>query len=473
MKLKTPMSSPFIHDDFLLETKQAKWLYHEVAETLPIIDYHCHLPPKDVAEDRRFSNLAEIWLEGDHYKWRAMRANGVAETFCTGNAEPYDKFLAFVRTLPYAIRNPLYHWSHLELKRYFEVDVILSPENAKEVWNHVEQKLKSPEFSARGILKKFQVEMVGTTDDPADALVWHEKIKADNLRTKVFPSFRPDAGFLLNDIEAWNKWLEKMSATSGIVIRDFESYLEALDKRHDDFDKMGCRLSDHGLQSAIFEKCSQKEAAVIFDAFRKSGKITPLQSEMFATFVLERIAKRNAQKGWVMQLHIGAIRNNRSFFFKTLGRDCGCDSIGDPSSATKLSKFLDQLDQQDSLPKTILYNLNPADNYIFASMIGNFQDGKTPGKLQYGSGWWFLDQLEGMTWQLNALSTQGLLGRFIGMLTDSRSFMSYPRHEYFRCLLCNLLGQDMARGHLPDAPELFAPVVKGICYENAKNYLSL
>lgn len=464
---------PFIHDDFLLETQQARRLYHEVAAGLPIIDYHCHLSPKDVAEDRRFTNLFDIWLAGDHYKWRAMRTAGVPESHCTGDAEPYEKFLAFARTLPLALRNPLYHWSHLELKRYFNIEVLLDESSAEEIWQQAQDVLQSPDFSARRVLRQFRVEMVGTTDDPADPLPWHEQLAGENLPVRVLPSYRPDPAMQVADVVAWNAWVDKLALTADTRIDSAQTLLEALKKRHHAFDALGCRLSDHGLECALYAPCTDAEATLIFKKTRDGTQPDARETEQFGTWILQHIGRWNAESGWAMQLHLGALRNNRTLLFNQLGRDIGCDSIGDAPQAQKLSAFLDSLDREGMLPKTILYNLNPSDNYVFATMIGNFQDGKTPGKIQYGSGWWFLDQLDGMRWQLDALSTQGLLGCFIGMLTDSRSFMSYPRHEYFRRLLCNILGDDMARGLLPDDHQRIAPLVKNICYDNIKKYLHL
>lgn len=467
------MTQPFIHEDFLLETAQARRLYHEVASDLPIIDYHCHLSPQELAQNKRFENLFEIWLAGDHYKWRAMRANGVDEAYCTGDAEPYEKFLAFAKTLPNALRNPLYHWSHLELKRYFDSDVLLDANSAPKVWETVNEQLSQPTFDTYHILKTFKVEMIGTTDDPSEPLPFHEQLQTSDLATRVLPSFRPDPVMVFDDLSHWNRWVDKLAQTAQTTIQDFGDLLAALKKRHDAFDELGCRLSDHGLEAPVFAPCEDACAARIFKQARAGEAISTEASEQFATYILSTIGRWNAARNWTMQLHIGAIRNNRSKLFHSRGRDIGFDSIGDAPMAKKLSAFLDALDQQDALPKTILYNLNPSDNYVFATMIGNFQDGKTAGKIQFGSGWWFLDQLEGMRMQLDALSTQGLLGRFVGMLTDSRSFMSYPRHEYFRRLLCNILGEEMQRGLIPDDHDLVSELVRNVGYYNAKNYLEI
>ncbi len=466
------MKKSFIHPDFLLNSTEARTLFHDYASECPIVDYHCHLPPKDVALDRKFANLYEIWLEGDHYKWRAMRTNGISENLCTGDADPYEKFLAFAKTVPHTLRNPIYHWSHIELKRYFDIDVLLNENTAHEIWEETKRKLASPELSAQGILKKFNVQMVGTTDDPADSLEWHESIAKAGIPTRVLPTFRPDMAFGFQSIVGWNVWIDKLSQTSGIHIKNVATLLQALHKRHDDFAALGCRMSDHGIEQAVYEPCSDVQAGIIFDKARSGQKINLSDFEQFATYILQHTARWNAQKGWVMQLHIGALRNNRNALFKKIGKDIGCDSISDAPQGRALSSFLDSLDDKSELPKTILYNLNPADNYLFATMIGNFQDGSIPGKIQFGSGWWFLDQLEGMEMQINALSNLGLLSRFVGMITDSRSFMSYPRHEYFRRLLCNILGRDMATGLIPDDFTLVGEMVRRICFLNAQKYLN-
>lgn len=461
----------FIHPDFILDNAAARTLYHEFAKAMPILDYHCHLSPEDVATNRTFANLYDIWLAGDHYKWRAMRAAGVAETYCTGEAEPYEKFLAWARTVPQTLRNPLYHWTHLELKRYFDIDTLLNAESAREIWEEANRQLARAEMSAHGILKRFRVELVGTTDDPADPLDHHAAIARSDLATRVIPTFRPDKAFAMKDVQAWNAWIDRLSSAANMEISGVSSLLQALRKQHDLFGEHGCCLSDHGLETPPFISCTDVEAARIFDQARSGNLPNPTQQEAFATCVLQHVARWNCEKGWGMQLHIGALRNNRSWVHRHLGSDAGADSIGDHTHAEKLAALLDSLDREQALPKTILYNLNPADNYVMASMIGNFQDGSIPGKLQFGSGWWFLDQEEGMRWQINALSSQGLLARFIGMLTDSRSFLSYPRHEYFRRILCNLLGGDIETGRLPDDMALIGAMVQDICYHNAHRYL--
>ena len=463
----------FIHDDFLLHNEAARELYHGYAKEEPIYDYHCHLPPVDVASNRRFDNLAEIWLEGDHYKWRAMRSDGVSEELCTGDADPFDKFLAWCRTVPHTLRNPLYHWSHLELKRYFDIDLLISEDTAKEIWEEANRKLKEDELSAHGILKKFKVKVVGTTDDPADSLQYHRQIRDLDLEAAVAPTFRPDKALAVDQPEALNVWIDRLEQASGREIKDFSELLEALKKRHDYFHKLGGRLSDHGLERCFFAETSEAEASRVFKDAVEGKAATPQEKEKYAFYLMREVGRWNAEKGWAMQLHVGAMRNNNTRLLKELGPDTGFDSIGDFPQAQKMSRFLDSLDSTGQLPKTVIYNLNIADNYAMATMIGNFQDGSVPGKMQLGSGWWFLDQKEGMEDQLNALSQLGLLSRFVGMLTDSRSFLSYPRHEYFRRVLCNLLGADMESGEIPRDFDLVGDMARNICFANAKNYFGV
>jgi glucuronate isomerase len=464
---------PFIHEDFLLSNDAARRLYHQFAAAEPILDYHCHLPPQDVAANRQFRNLFEIWLEGDHYKWRAMRANGVPERFCTGDASPREKFDAWVRTVPQTLRNPLYHWTHLELKRYFGIDELLNEGSADRVWETANAALATPELSAHGILGKFHVKAVCTTDDPTDDLACHKAIAASGLATKVFPTFRPDKALNVHLPELFNPWVAKLAAASNNEIRTFLDFVEALRQRHDFFHSMGGRLSDHGVNHAFGEFATDSEAAAIFDRARKGQAATPDEQRRFAGNVMLLFGRLDAEKGWTKQLHIGARRNNNTRGFQQLGPDTGFDSIGDWPQADAMGSYLDALDRENALPKIVIYNLNPADNYVMATMIGNFQDGKIAGKVQLGSGWWFNDQKEAMQWQMNALSNCGLLSKFIGMLTDSRSFMSYPRHEYFRRVLCNLIGHDMEAGEIPNDDALVGPMVKNICYANAKNFLGL
>jgi glucuronate isomerase len=461
----------FIHDDFLLTTPAARSLYHELAAPEPIFDYHCHLPPKDIAENRQFRNLHEIWLEGDHYKWRAMRANGVPERFVTGDASPEEKFRAWARTVPYTLRNPLYHWTHLELLRYFGISELLDEESAGRVWAAANEQLAQPGFSTQGIMKKFRVTHVCTTDDPVDDLRHHAAVANAGIETKVLPAFRPDAALNVQRPEAFNAWLGKLEAAAGTEVRSLSALLDALRSRLDFFHAQGCRLSDHGLERCYAEFPPESEAAAIFDRARGGTAAAPAEFERYAAFLMLFLGQEYARRGWTMQLHLGALRNNNARLLRELGPDTGFDSIGDFPQGVALSAFLNRLDSENTLPRTIIYNLSPADNYVIAAMIGNFQDGSIPGKIQLGSGWWFLDQKEGMEWQLNALSTQGLLSRFVGMVTDSRSFMSYPRHEYFRRVLCNLLGQDIARGEIPDDPALLGPLVRNVCYANARDYM--
>jgi len=464
--------TPFIHEDFLLQTKTARRLYHEYAAPQPIIDYHCHLPPKDVAENRRFNNLFEIWLEGDHYKWRAMRSNGVKERFCTGDAEPFEKFKAWAATVPHTLRNPLYHWTHVELKRYFGIEELLNEDSAQRIWDQAGEKLATDELSAHGILKKFKVEVVGTTDDPTDDLAHHVAIAKLGLGTRIIPTFRPDKALNVHQAEAWNKWVGALEKVSGKSITKLSDLVDALKQRHDFFHSLGGRMSDHGLERCFASFASDTEIAAIFDKARAGKTVTPDEREKFATFIMVSVGRWNAEKSWTMQLHLGARRNNNARLFKSLGPDTGFDSIGDYPQVDALATFLDRLDQENTLPKTILYNLNPADNYAFATMLGNFQDGSVPGKLQLGSGWWFLDQKEAMEWQMNALSNLGLLSRFVGMITDSRSFMSYPRHEYFRRVLCNLIGRDVENGEVPDDDSLLGPMIQNICHGNAAKFVN-
>jgi glucuronate isomerase len=463
----------FMHEDFLLQNRTARRLYHHFAEPEPILDYHCHLSPKDIAENRQFKNLFEIWLEGDHYKWRAMRSNGVAERFCTGAAEPFAKFQAWAATVPHTLRNPLYHWTHLELKRYFGIEELLDEESAARIWKKANEQLATPELTTQGILKKFHVTTVCTTDDPVDDLRYHKAIAASGLSTKVLPAFRPDKALTVHQPAAFNEWVKRLEQAAGDKLSKFEEFLEALRERHGYFHAQGCRLSDHGLNHCFADVCSPKAAAAIYTKARRGQAASPQEHGQFAAFMMLFFGKLDAERGWTKQLHVGALRNNNTRLLRQNGPDTGFDSIGDFPQASSLSAYLDLLDRENALPKTILYCNNPADNYVFATMIGNFQDGTIPGKMQMGSGWWFLDQKEGMEWQLNALSNLGLLSRFIGMITDSRSFMSYPRHEYFRRVLCNLIGRDIENGEIPNDETLVGTMISNICHANAKQYLGL
>ncbi len=461
----------FIHDDFLLGTKQARALYHTYAEREPIFDYHCHLSPQLIADNHQFADLAEVWLGGDHYKWRAMRTNGVAERFCTGDATPREKFQAWAETVPHTLRNPLYHWTHLELKRYFGVDVLLNGNTAEKVWKQANAKL--PKLRVHDLLTNSKVAVVCTTDDPADPLDLHRKIAASKLKTRVYPAFRPDKAIAVGNPVAFNAWVDKLAATANVTIKTFDDLLGALKKRHDDFHAAGCRLSDHGMETALSESCTHAQAKMVFDAVRGGRVASAEEALRYGSYLMFEFGRWDAARGWTKQLHLGAIRNNSSRLLAQLGPDTGLDSIGDFPQARALARYLDTLDATNQLPRTIIYNVNPVDNYVFGTMIGNFQDGSVAGKLQFGSGWWFLDQKEGMEWQMNALSNLGLLSRFVGMLTDSRSFVSYPRHEYFRRVLCNLLGGDMARGEIPNDLKLVGGMVGNICFGNARNYFNL
>lgn len=463
----------FIHEDFLLRSAAARRLYHKYASAQPILDYHSHLSPRDLAENRRFHNLFEIWLEGDHYKWRAMRANGVAERFCTGDAPPYEKYLAWARTVPATLRNPLYHWTHLELKRYFGVGVLLDEDSAKSVWDAAKACLQQEDLSARGILKKFDVRVLCTVDDPCDDLKHHQTLAASRESFRVLPTFRPDKAFLVHSAGEFNAWIERLEAASNVNIATLNNFLEALTQRHDYFHALGGRLSDHGLNRCFAVPCGQREANRIFANARAGNSASKEESEQFAGYLLLFFGRLDAGKGWTKQLHLGALRNVNSRMLHAVGPDTGFDNMGDWPQAAALCSFLDQLDREGALPKTIVYNANPADNYAIATAIGSFQKGPIAGKIQFGSGWWFLDQKEAIEWQLNALSHTGLLSRFIGMLTDSRSFMSFPRHEYFRRILCNLIGEEMENGELPNDEGLLSSLVQNVCFANAQRYLGL
>ncbi|MFW6353385.1 MAG: glucuronate isomerase [Verrucomicrobiota bacterium] len=456
----------FIHDHFLLPNDAARTLYHEYAKDAPIIDYHCHLPPAQIAANHQFADLAEVWLGGDHYKWRAMRTNGVDERLCTGDASPREKFDAWVATVPYTLRNPLYHWSHLELKRYFDLDLRIEPANGDAIWEAGNARLA--DLRVHDILEQFKVAAIGTTDDPADSLEAHEAIASLGIPTRVYPTYRPDKAMALDDPAAFRAWCEKLETVTNRPIYTFDDLLNALEQRHADFHAAGCRLSDHGLETCWSEPSSHAEANAAFTKAMDGTTPTPDEQARYASYLMREFGRWDARRGWTKQLHLGALRNANSRLLRRLGPDTGFDSIGDFPQARALQRYLDSLDDTNELPKIVLYNLNPADNYIFATMIGNFQDGSIAGKLQFGSGWWFLDQEEGMRWQLNALSQLGLLRRFVGMLTDSRSFLSYPRHEYFRRLLCALLGADMERGALPDDIALIGQMVREIAFDNAK-----
>lgn len=463
----------FINDDFLLTTRQARELYHRYAENEPIFDYHCHLSQHLIASNHQFSDLAELWLGGDHYKWRAMRTNGIDERFVTGAASPREKFQAWAETVPNALRNPLYHWTHLELKRYFGISDLLDGRSAERIWKKANARL--PKLRTHDLLTTSKVAVVCTTDDPADSLDAHAAIAArpGKLKTRVYPTFRPDKALAVAHPAAFNAWVEKLAAAADVTIRGFDDLLGALKRRHDDFHAIGCRVSDHGLEFPLSEPCTRAQAKAVFDRVRSGKPVAPEDAVRYGSFLMFEFGRWDAARGWTKQLHLGALRNNNARLLAKLGPDTGFDSIGDFPQAVALSRYLNGLDATNELPRTVVYNLNPAENYVFATMIGNFQDGTVAGKLQFGSGWWFLDQKEGMEWQINALSNLGLLARFVGMLTDSRSFVSYPRHEYFRRVLCNLLGADMARGEMPNDLKLVGSMVRKICFSNARDYFRL
>ena len=464
----------FLSEDFLLRSDFAKRLYHEVAADLPIIDYHCHLLPHQVSEDYKFQNLTDIWLRGDHYKWRAMRINGVDERFCTGDATDKEKFLAFARTVPYTIGNPIYHWAHLELRRPFGIsDIVLNEDTAERVWNETNEMLATPEFSARSIMQKMNVEMVGTTDDPIDDLAAHKKVADDkDFPVQMLPSWRPDKAFNIHQ-DTFPAYIEALSKAADVEISRFTDLCSALDKRLQHFADHGCCISDHALDTVCYEDSTEQELDAILSKRLNGGTVSEFETAQFKTAVLVHLGKEYAKRGWVQQYHIGALRNNNQRMFKLLGPDTGFDSIHDGLVALPLSRLLDALDRDNALPKTILYGLNPRDNEVLATMCGNFQDGSIAGKIQFGSGWWFNDQKDGMERQMTQLAQLGLLSRFVGMLTDSRSFLSYTRHEYFRRILCQMIGKWVEDGEAPADFELLSRMVRDICYYNAKNYFGI
>jgi len=459
----------FLDENFLLQTDTAQRLYHEYAKGLPIIDYHCHLPPNEIAANLNFKNLTHAWLYGDHYKWRALRTNGVDESYITGNKSDAEKFEKWAATVPYTLRNPLYHWTHLELQRYFDTDEILSPDTAKKIYDECSAKLQTPEFAVQSLIKKMKVETICTTDDPLDSLEFHQQMAGSDV-AKILPTFRPDKAMNADDTQALNAYISKLEEVANVSISDYDSYLAALKTRHDFFAAHGCKVSDHGLEHIYAENYTNEEVKAIFDKIRSGQALLPGEILKIKSALLFQFAIWDHEKGWVQQFHLGALRNNNTRLLTKLGPDTGFDSIGDFSQAANLSKFLNKLDTEDKLTKTIIYNLNPADNEMMAAMIGNFNDGTVAGKVQFGSGWWFLDQKDGMIRQMNALSNLGLISRFIGMLTDSRSFLSFPRHEYFRRIVCNLFAEDMENGELPNDIEWTGKIIQDICYYNAKNY---
>jgi glucuronate isomerase len=467
-----PTVKPFLDENFLLQTELAARLYHEYAKGEPIIDYHCHLPPAEVADNHRFRSLTEIWLNGDHYKWRALRASGVPERLITGDASDWEKFEAWARTVPQTVRNPLYHWTHMELKFPFGVKgKVLDGSTARDIYDHCGALLGRDEFTTQGLLRQYKVLVVCTTDDPIDTLESHVK-HARNAKafTKLYPTWRPDKALAVHDPASWNGWVDKLEAAADLGVRSYATLIEALKRRHDAFHAQGCRLSDHGLDQLWAAPYTAAEVEAIFQKARAGKALGPDEVERFRSAVLYDLALLDHARGWTQQFHLGAMRNNNTRMMRLLGPDTGFDSIGDLPQAVGLARFLDRLDTTDQLPKTILYNLNPADNEVFATVAGNFQDGSVPGKIQFGSAWWFLDQKDGMEKQIDALSNMGLLSRFVGMLTDSRSFLSYSRHEYFRRLLCNMLGNDVEDGLLPNDVDLLGNLVRDVCFRNARSY---
>jgi glucuronate isomerase len=470
VKFKSEEMKKFLDENFLLQNKTAQQLYNEFARPMPVIDYHNHLPPDQIANDINFENLTQVWLYGDHYKWRAMRTNGINEKYCTGNATDYEKFEKWAATVPYTMRNPLYHWTHLELQRYFNIDTILNADSAREIYDEASAKLQTAEYSVRNLLRKMNVKVLCTTDDPTDSLEHHQKIKTDGFEIKVLPAYRPDKAMNVDDASSFNAYVDKVGAIAGISVSSYSDYLKALKTRHDFFAANGCAVSDHGLEQIYAEDYTDAEIKNSFDKIRSGKELDQTENLKFKSAMLVEFARWDHEKGWVQQYHLGALRNNNTRMLSQLGADTGWDSIGDFSQGRVLSKFLNKLDSTDQLAKTILYNLNPADNELMATMLGNFNDGSVAGKIQFGSAWWFLDQKDGMIKQINALSNMGLLSKFVGMLTDSRSFMSYPRHEYFRRILCNMFGEEIENGELPDDIPQIGKIIEDICYHNANNY---
>jgi glucuronate isomerase len=463
-------SSSFLNENFLLSNSTAEKLYHDYAKEMPVIDYHCHLPPDQIAGDINFDNLTHAWLYGDHYKWRAMRTNGIDERYCTGDASDWEKFEQWAATVPYTVRNPLFHWTHLELQRYFRINEILNPASARGIYDACSEKLKSPEYSVRNLLRSMNVKVVCTTDDPVDSLVHHEQIAADGFEIRILPAYRPDKAMNVDDSSSFNQYVSKLEAAANISVTNYRSYLDALKSRHDFFATMNCSVSDHGLEHLYAVDYTDSELENSFNKIRSGKDLSLEECFKLKSDLLYQFGVWDWEKKWVQQFHLGALRNNNKRMLGRLGADTGWDSIGDFSQGRALSKFLDRLDTNNQLTKTIIYNLNPADNELMAAMIGNFNDGSVAGKIQYGSAWWFLDQRDGMTRQINALSNLGLLSRFVGMITDSRSFLSYPRHEYFRRILCNLFGTEMENGEIPQDIEWIGGIVRDICYNNAVKY---
>ncbi|HEY2722837.1 MAG TPA: glucuronate isomerase, partial [Chitinophagaceae bacterium] len=462
----------FLDENFLLKTKTAWQLYHEYAKDMPVIDYHCHLSSQQIAGDIQFENITQAWLYGDHYKWRAMRANGISEDYCTGSKPDREKFQKWAETVPYCLRNPLYHWTHLELQRYFDIDDVLNGETAEKIYDECTQKLREPGYSVRNLLRRMNVKLICTTDDPVDSLEYHLTIREDGFEIPVLPAFRPDNAMDVGKPNAFLGYIKQLEEVSSISISSFSDFFKALKTRHDFFASVGCSVSDHGLEEIYADEFSDSEIDSIFDKIVNGKALNREEQRKFKSAMLLHFAEWDWEKGWVQQFHLGALRNNNSRILQKVPKDTGHDSIGDFSQGKQLSTFLNRLDSNNKLTKTILYNLNPADNELFATMTGNFNDGTLPGKIQWGSAWWFLDQKDGMVKQLNALSNMGLLSRFIGMLTDSRSFLSYPRHEYFRRILCDLFGDEIENGELPNDIDWTGKVIRDICHHNAVNYFN-
>lgn len=463
----------FIDENFLLKNETAIDLYHNYAKHMPIFDYHCHLSPKDIAENKSFKNITEIWLGGDHYKWRAMRSNGIDEKYITGNATDYEKFKAWAKTVPYCLGNPLYHWSHLELKRYFDIDLIINEDTADEIWEKANKMLVEKEFTTKELIKRSNVKVLCTTDDAIDTLEYHKIIREDKeFDVKVIPALRPDKGINIQN-DGFVEWVNQLAEVSNMNISNYDDFIKALEDRIDFFHQQGCRLSDHGIDKMFFEEASDEEINVIFKKAMNNEALTNAEINKYKTKVMVDLARLYNELGWTMQLHIGALRNNNLKMFKQLGPDTGYDSIGDENIAEPLSKLLNKIDSENYLPKTILYCLNAKDNDVLATMIGNFQGGGIPGKLQFGSAWWFNDQKDGMEKQMISLANLGLFRRFVGMVTDSRSFLSYTRHEYFRRVLCNLVGTWAEEGEVPYDKELLGTMIQEICYKNAVRYFGI
>lgn len=463
----------YLHENFLLPNKTAQRLFHEVAASQPIIDYHCHLPPEAVAGNARFTNLAEIWLGGDHYKWRAMRAAGEPEFLITGKeSSPKEKFDAWARTMPQTVRNPLHHWTHLELKRYFDCDLVLNPNTADAIWEEANAKIAADSFNVHSICQNFDIRAIGTTDDPIDSLEHHIAHNSGDLKTKMFPTFRPDKAMITTNVEAWNLWTDRLAAICEVTLGSAADFVRALKSRHDFFHQNGCRLTDHGLEYCPYIACSDAQAEAIYTKLRASQSPSSIEAEQWMTYIMQQIGRWNAAKGWTMQLHFGAIRNANTKMYTKLGPDTGYDGVFDEPIIRKLAAFLDSLAITDELPKCIFYHVNTQHLFPLATLMGCYQDGSVPGKMQLGSGWWHVDTLDGMRQQIEALSSVGLLSRFVGMLTDSRSFLSFPRHEYFRRIVCSIIGTDVEAGLIPDDKCLLDELIKGVCYNNAKNYFN-